>query len=49
MGGAERLDLGVGIRSLVLRPFRVYYQLDKDVVRIVHVRHGARNERALKR
>lgn len=47
MGGVERPDLGPGIRSVVLRPFRVYYRLDKGVVRIVHVRHGAQDEGAL--
>ena len=47
MGGVARTDLGVAIRSLVIRPFRVYYRLDKDLVRIVHVRHSAQDERAL--
>jgi len=47
MGGVDRQDLGAGIRSWVLCPFRVYYQLDNGVVRIVHVRHGARDERAI--
>jgi toxin ParE1/3/4 len=46
--GRERSDLLPGVRSHVVGSYRIYYRLEtKSVVRILHVRHAARDERRL--
>lgn len=47
LAGIERADLGEGVRSFVVRPFRVYYRVARGVVRILHIRHGSQDESSL--
>lgn len=39
---AESRAFGREVRQLVYGSYRVLYEIDADVVRILHVRHGAR-------
>ncbi len=46
--GRRRPDLRAGIRSHVVEAYRIYYSLEgKGIVRILHVRHAARDEQSL--
>ncbi len=43
--GRSRADLGDNIRSLVAGSYRIYYRLErKSTVRVLHVKHAARDE-----
>jgi toxin ParE1/3/4 len=47
--GRKRDDLRAGLRSLPVGSYRIYYRQEKEgVVRILHVRHAARDEKALR-
>lgn len=46
--GRQRPDLGEGMRSFSVRNYRIYYRQDaRGQVRILHVRHTARDESKL--
>ena len=47
--GRKRDDLRAGLRSLPVGSYRIYYRQENEgVVRVLHVRHTARDERALR-
>ena len=35
-------SLGKDVRAMVVTPYKVYYTVSGNVVRVLHVRHGAR-------
>jgi toxin ParE1/3/4 len=44
--GRNRAELGEGLRSFAVGSYRIYYRKDSQgIVRILHVRHAARDER----
>ena len=46
--GRSRSDLREGLRSFPVGNYRVYYRQEKeDIVRILYVRHAARDEKKL--
>ena len=45
--GRERPDLAPGLRSVVVKPYVVFYRLIENGVLIVRVFHGARDFRSL--
>lgn len=44
--GAEKGELGLGIRCLTHRQHRIFYRLDEDTVLIARILHHAMDERA---
>jgi toxin ParE1/3/4 len=44
--GRERRELGLGIRSLAVAPYVIFYEAISDGVIIVRVLHGARDSQA---
>ena len=44
--GRNRTELGAGIRSFPVGKYRIYYRV-ADGLRILHVRHAARDESAM--
>ena len=46
-GGAPRFSLWPGLRSVVFRPYIIFYTVHDDSVRIERVLHGARDVEAI--
>ena len=44
--GRERKELGLGIRSIAMAPYVIFYAAQSDGVVILRVLHGARDVRA---
>lgn len=45
--GRNRPELGDGVRSFPVRNYRIYYRHEPGIVRVLHVRHTARDESKL--
>lgn len=45
--GRGRSDLQTKLRSFPVGRYRIYYRVDGSIIRILHVRHAARDERRL--
>jgi plasmid stabilization system protein ParE len=46
--GKERADLGENVRALVAGSYRIYYRQERNgIIRMLHVRHAARDETKL--
>ena len=46
LSGRNRDELAAGIRSVLVRPYIVYYRVGDDGVEVIRVFHGARDQAA---